>query len=366
MDLSLSNFFRVNKVFIIWTAFAGLLYLFRDMFGLVFITFVMCFVTHGLTSSRRFRGHLHRRFLVALIYLLFLLLVVSFIVFLVPRLLAEARNFTNQLPATLQTIEAWLIAQMPEGSGLEPVVDRIRLMLTPEQLIIRAWAVGWGAVERSFHYVTWFFLSLLFSFLIMLDLPRLTRSIRELRFTRASLVYEETVDSVILFAKVVGENFRAQILISAINTVLTSIGLQVLGVGGAVLLSTLVFFCGLIPVLGVFISSVPIVLMAVNTGGVTLGIWAVVMITLIHMLEAYILNPRIVSRVMRINPVMTLLILYIAHSLIGIWGMLLGVPIAVYIYRQLILGGARRENGGQDDLAPAAAPEAREPAVEGG
>jgi predicted PurR-regulated permease PerM len=70
------------------------------------------------------------------------------------------------------------------------------------------------------------------------------------------------------------------------------------------------------------------------------------MITIIHLIEAYILNPRIVSRVMRINPVMTLIILYIAHSLLGLWGMLLGVPIAVYIYRHLIL--ARRENG----LAP--------------
>jgi predicted PurR-regulated permease PerM len=90
--------------------------------------------------------------------------------------------------------------------------------------------------------------------------------------------------------------------------------------------------------------------MAVNNGGVALGVWAGVMITLIHLLEAYVFNPRIVSRVMHIpNPVITLIILYIAHSLIGLWGMLLGVPVAVYIYRQLIIGGQNngqgRENG---------------------
>ena len=59
------------------------------------------------------------------------------------------------------------------------------------------------------------------------------------------------------------------------------------------------------------------------------------MIIVIHLLEAYVLNPRIVSSVMHINPVMTLIILYIAHGLIGMWGMLLGVPIAVYIYRKI-------------------------------
>ena len=93
--------------------------------------------------------------------------------------------------------------------------------------------------------------------------------------------------------------------------------------------------CGLIPVLGMWLSSVPIILMAINSGGVQLGLWALLMIIVIHMLEAYVLNPPIVSSVMHINPVMTLIILYIAHSVIGMWGMLLGVPIAVYIYRKI-------------------------------
>ena len=62
---------------------------------------------------------------------------------------------------------------------------------------------------------------------------------------------------------------------------------------------------------------------------------ALIIIIAIHMLEAYVLNPRIVSSVMHINPVMTLIILYIAHSMIGMWGMLLGVPVAVYIYRKI-------------------------------
>lgn len=338
MTFSIADFVRTNKIVVIWIAFSGLIYLFRDMFGLIFITFVMCFITHGLTHRlHHYIKLIHRRLMVLIIYILFMALVIIFIVFLTPRLASEAKNFTEQLPSTLTTIENWLDAQITPNSGLEPVMARLRYMLTPEQMIMKGWTVGWGAMERGFHYITWFFLGLLFSFLIMLDLPRLTRSVRELRFTRLAQVYEETGDSVILFAQVVGENFRAQIMISAINTTLTVIGLNILDIGGIVLLCTLVFFCGLIPVLGVLISSIPIGLMAVNAGGVSLGLWAGVMIIIIHLIEAYILNPRIVSRFMHLNPVLTLLILYIAHSLIGIWGMLLGVPISVYIYHQLIV-----------------------------
>ena len=176
---------------------------------------------------------------------------------------------------------------------------------------------------------------MLFSFLIMFDLPELSRGMRRLRFTKLAESYRETADSVILFAKVVGENFRAQLLISAINTVLTALGLYFLGIKAIVLLCTIVFMCGLIPVLGMWISSVPVVLMAINSGGMELGLWGLLMIFAIHMLEAYVLNPRIVSSVMHINPVMTLIILYIAHSMIGMWGMLLGVPISVYVYRKI-------------------------------
>ncbi|MDR1043853.1 MAG: AI-2E family transporter [Candidatus Adiutrix sp.] len=338
MSFDIASFARTNKVILIWTAFGFLIYLLRDMFGLVFITYIMCFITNGLTHWLHRSAGARRRFMVVCIYLLFLALISCFIFFLTPRLVNEAKNFTEQLPRTLVTIEAWVDSNLAENETLAPISDRIKTFLTPEQMIVKGWAMGRGALERSFHYASWFFLALLFSFLIMLDLPRLTRSVRELRFTRLASVYEETANSIILFAKVVGENFRAQIMVSAVNTTLTAIGLQILGVGGAVLLCTLVFFCGLIPVLGVFISSVPIVLMAVNSGGISLGLWAALMIIFIHLIEAYVLNPRIVSRVMHINPVLTLIILYIAHSFIGLWGMLLGVPISVYIYRQLIVG----------------------------
>ena len=64
------------------------------------------------------------------------------------------------------------------------------------------------------------------------------------------------------------------------------------------------------------------------------------MIAIVHIVEAYILNPRIVSAVLKINPILTLIILYIGYSLFGVWGVLLGVPVSVYIYRYLLLAPA--------------------------
>ena len=343
---SISDFVRVNRVYLIWVIFAALVYLFRDMFGLVFITYIMCFITSSITHALRRRFRWSRRVIVVMVYAVFLTLVSAFLALMPPRLLTEAISFTEQLPQSVQTIRTWVDVNLGSNEMIAPLLAQAKNILTPETAVVNGWNIARAALEKGLHYFSWFFIAMLFSFLIMLDLPRLSQGVRQLRFTRLSEAYHETADSIVLFAKVVGGNFRAQLFISTVNTILTAICLQILGVKAAALLCTLVFLCGLIPVLGVFISSVPIVLMAINGGGIELGLWAVLMIIVIHLIEAYVLNPRIVSSVMHINPVMTLIILYIAHSVMGMWGMLLGVPIAVYIYRKI---SKSREDAGVHD-----------------
>ena len=335
MNRDIAGFISANKVIFIWLAFGSLLYLFRDMFGLVFITYIMCFIAQSIVNALRKVTNLNRRLLIVLLYGVFLVLVGIFLFFLVPVLVAEARSFGEQLPAVMRFIDAWAQANVEESRVLVPAFEQVREYLTPRQMILKGWGMGRAFLESGLQYMSWFLLGLMFSFLVMMDLPRLERGVKSLRHTRLASVYEETADSVVLFARAVGENFRAQLLISALDTVLASAGLLLLGVKSVELLATLVFICGLVPVLGGFISAVPIFLMAVNTGGIMLGVWSMLMMIGISLLEAYFFNPRIVSSVMNINPVMTLIILYIAYSLIGIWGMLLGLPVAVYVYRRI-------------------------------
>ena len=102
------------------------------------------------------------------------------------------------------------------------------------------------------------------------------------------------------------------------------------------MLSVIVFVCSFIPVLGVFISTMPIVLVALNAGGPTLSLAAVVMIIIIHAVEAYVLNPLVYGRHLKLNPVLTLIILFVAYHAFGLWGMLLGVPVARYFIHDVL------------------------------
>ncbi len=125
-------------------------------------------------------------------------------------------------------------------------------------------------------------------------------------------------------------------MVALANTALTAIGLLVLGIEPVQLLCAIVFICGLIPVLGTFISSVPIILLGINTGGFLLGFWALCVILLVHGFENYLINPRIIGAFFKISPVLILLILYFALHFFGLWGMLLGVPTSVFLYHLIL------------------------------
>ena len=182
-----------------------------------------------------------------------------------------------------------------------------------------------------------FLLSLLFSFLIVLDLPKLKASAKGLADTKLNFIYSEVAGSISDFGAVLGRALEAQLFIAILNTVLTAIGISILGLNDKLaFISVIVFLCSFIPVAGVFISSAPICLLALQESGVGLMFLAILMITLIHMIEAYILNPRIYGHHLRMNPVIVLIILTIGGKMFGIWGFILGVPICTYIFGHAI------------------------------
>jgi predicted PurR-regulated permease PerM len=127
------------------------------------------------------------------------------------------------------------------------------------------------------------------------------------------------------FAKVMS----AQIVISAINTGLTAGFLRLNLYPHVGLLATCVFLCGLLPIVGNILSNALIVLVGFTISPRT-GVFALVLLVLIHKLE-YFLNSKIVGQ--RINSPMwlTLIGLVVGERLMGIPGMILAPAVLHYI-----------------------------------
>ena len=156
------------------------------------------------------------------------------------------------------------------------------------------------------------------------------------RAVKVGFIYDEVADNIAGFGRVLGRALEAQLFIAICNTVLTAACIWVMGLPNLLVLSTIVFFCSFIPVAGVFISSTPICIVAMSHYGFGTMLVAIAMILIVHFIEAYFLNPKIYGTRLRMNPVLTLIILTICGKLFGPWGLILGIPVLNYFFSHAI------------------------------
>lgn len=132
------------------------------------------------------------------------------------------------------------------------------------------------------------------------------------------------------FINTFGKVIEVQFLIATTNAVISILGLWLLDFPQLIGLGIMIFFLGLIPVVGVIISLIPLCMIAYNIGGITTVIAVVVMIAVIHALEAYILNPKFMSVKTNLPTFVTLAVLLVSEHFLGVWGLIIGIPIFIF------------------------------------
>lgn len=347
---------------LVWGIFLAVLYILQSFLLLLFLTFVFSYIL--AKGAARLEPYIRNRtWRVILFSGFFLTFLTTVFLYLSPRVIDQAENFANQFGTYTQRIdrEVMSLAQryplldnllqrlkIPEESGSEsssPTAFLLKQVIglgggpdeDPRQAVLGLLSNMRNIGVKLIATASAFLLSLLFSFLIILDLPTLSERLRELRQTKLRFVYDEMFMSIRSFSLVLGQAFEAQFLIAAVNTALTAIGLYLLGLGPhAAFLSMITFLCSFIPVVGVIVSSVPICLIALQVAGLQIMLAAIFLIVIIHLIEGYILNPQIYGTRLRINPVIVLIILTISGKLFHFWGLILGVPICTYLFGHAI------------------------------
>ena len=139
---------------------------------------------------------------------------------------------------------------------------------------------------------------------------------------------------------------RGQLIICAINGVLSGIGFYTLGLKYWTFLTLLAGMMSIIPIFGSILSSVPAVLIAL-TQDFGLAVLVLAWILGIHQLEAHVLNPKIMGDSARVHPVLVVFALLAGEHAAGLVGALLAVPVLSIIQtlflflRERFLGVAR-------------------------
>ncbi len=126
----------------------------------------------------------------------------------------------------------------------------------------------------------------------------------------------------------IGLWMQGQLLLGVIVGMIIYLGLTLLGVQYALVIAMLTALLELIP-FGIILAGLIGCVFAYSAGGISLGVKVFFLFTIVQQFENYLIAPLIVNKVIGISPLVVILSLLVGAQLAGIWGLLLGIPVAV-------------------------------------
>lgn len=132
------------------------------------------------------------------------------------------------------------------------------------------------------------------------------------------------------FKIVFGGYFKAQFKIMAVIGVILFVGMLILRVRFAILVAVLVAFLDMLPFLGTGTVLIPWAVFKLISGDIRYAL-GLVILYLITQLVRRIIEPKLVGDSIGMNPLVTLIFMYVGYRIGGVIGMILAVPVGAII-----------------------------------
>jgi predicted PurR-regulated permease PerM len=229
------------------------------------------------------------------------------------QLSARLDTYTANWSAQLQTLDATL-----DSYGLS---DFDLAAVLPPQAFVDVFTFILGALVGVLSQVVFILILLVF---LLAEGPAMINRLR------ASLGNDAPrVVRLVAYGHDVGRYFALRALINAVTGVAVTIVLALLGVDLPVLWGVLTFFLSFIPYVGMFIASVPSVLLAWAEFGVAHALVVVIALTLANALAENFVQPALMDRGLHLSPTLVFLSVVFWSWLLEGGGSFLAVPLSV-------------------------------------
>ena len=320
----LIDIFRKREVkrIIIFALLIFILYSVRSMINIILLTFIFTFLMDRLVEFTNKRVRIKRTLLVLLLYSIIVGILTFGIAKYLPIITSEITQLINRITTFSTAAQDNVLI-----SYIETVVSSDKIAGYMED--------GFSFLLKSFSDISktsvQVLLSLILSLFFLLEKPRLKEFSGKFKSSKIAPFYYEIEFFGTKFTRTFGKVIEAQFIIAIINTILSVLVLIVLGFPQIIGLAIMIFFLGLIPVAGVIISLVPLTLIAFTIGGYLKVIYLFLAIMIIHAIEAYILNPKLMSSKTDLPVFYTFVVLIFSQQFFGVWGLIIGIPVFVFL-----------------------------------
>lgn len=266
-----------------------------------------------------------KKLIILTVYALILIFLYFAITVYVPRLFIQTIGMIEEVFAFYQKINTdnslfqWLMENVN--------FNDIKHQITTGAKVIFSTLTSIGSMGLTF------FMSFILSFFFAIEQEWVTDFARSFYNSKIGTFSKDVGYLGKKFVNTFGVVIEAQFIIALVNTGLTTVCLFLLKFPQEQLLSLalMIFILSLIPVAGVIISCVPLSLIAYTNGGINDVIYVLIMIIVIHAIESYMLNPKLMSSKTDLPVFYVFIILMFSEKFFGIWGLVIGIPVFVFL-----------------------------------
>jgi predicted PurR-regulated permease PerM len=298
----------------------------RIIFPPLVVALIGVYLLNPIVSTMERRG-VARIWATLLTYLVGMAIVGTVLTFTVPLVAEQVQEFTRSAPRLIdqvttgfQDLASRFNVDVEGTGGGEGVVDFFGRLLSLTR----------GLLDLALVFV----IGPIIAFYLVVDLPKIRRGMKAMIPARRRHEVESILDRI---GKAIGGFFRGQLLVSLFVGVTSAIGLFIVGLPFWTVVGLVTGLFNLIPLIGPFIGGIVAVAIAFTTdssGGLLslepgwpLALGSAVALLLVQQIDNHVLSPNIVARTVRLHPVTVMLGLLAGGTLLGLWGMLLAVPV---------------------------------------
>lgn len=313
-------------VSVVFAAFYFLIWPLRVIFAPVALALVVVYLLNPLVNLLERRG-IRRGLGVAVIYVVFVAVVATGLSLLVPVIARQIGGFIDKLPEYVQDATRE-INSFAARRGWDYRIDLSTEQIQQYVVDNREAIIGVLGGVRSFafsviHVLITLIIGIILSIYILLDMPKIQRSVR-------NVLPEGRRDEIIGLAdkvgNVLGSFFRGQLLVALFVGIASAIGLTVIGIPFAAVVGLIAGVFNLVPLIGPFVGAIPAVILALLSDQPIDAVYAGVWLLIVQQIDNHIISPNVMARTVKLHPITVMLALLAAGSLLGIFGMLLIVP----------------------------------------
>lgn len=266
-------------------------------------------------------------------------LIIIVFYFLISKLISETAGFVQGLPDLYETVRTE-IQQLLSGverilrflpQGVQESVNQFfthmgdSLNLLVQKIASPTVIVAGNVVKSIPAALVYTIVTIFSSYLFIVDKDKIMRVISRYIPQGGVRYYQYLKKDV---KHLVGGYFLAQFKIMFIIAAVLAIGFLILGVDYALLLAVVIAVLDFLPILGTGTVLVPWALVRLVSGEYAFG-FGLLIIYILTLVLRQIIQPKIVGDTMGLDPLMTLLFLYLGFKISGIAGMIFAVPVGM-------------------------------------